>query len=134
VFVGIRSYRENLGGGSITFGRAFKVGILITLMASAFYVVTWQIIYYGFIPDFEKKYSEVVVKKLKDKGATPAQVAVKEREMADFSRLYKNPLVNIGFTFLEVFPVGLVVTLVSAGFLRRKRGDGTGSPEAQYAR
>src|SRR4029434_4212035 len=33
VFFGIRSYRENVGGGQITFGRAFAVGILITLVA-----------------------------------------------------------------------------------------------------
>ncbi|HEX9985760.1 MAG TPA: DUF4199 domain-containing protein [Thermoanaerobaculia bacterium] len=127
VFVGIRSYRENIGGGVITFGRAFKVGILISLIACAFYVVSWQIIYYGFIPDFETKYAARVVEKLKAEGAAPAQVAAKEQEMAEFSRWYKNPLVNVGFTFLEVFPVGLVGTLVSAGILRRKPGSGPAS-------
>jgi hypothetical protein len=133
VFVGIRSYRENIGGGAITFGRAFKVGILICLIASAFYVVSWQIIYYGFIPDFETKYSARVVAKLKEKGAPPAEVAAKEQEMAEFSRMYKNPLVNIGFTFLEVFPLGLLVTLVSAGILRRKPGSGRSSAATAIA-
>ncbi|MDQ2975512.1 MAG: DUF4199 domain-containing protein, partial [Acidobacteriota bacterium] len=52
VFFGIRSYRENVGGGQISFGRAFAVGILITLIASVCYVVTWEIIYFKFMPDF----------------------------------------------------------------------------------
>ena len=39
VFFGIRSYRENISGGTITFGRAFAVGILITLISCICYVV-----------------------------------------------------------------------------------------------
>ena len=57
VFFGIRSYRENVGNGYITFGRAFKVGILITLIACLCYVISWQIVYYGFVPDFGEKYT-----------------------------------------------------------------------------
>jgi hypothetical protein len=32
-----------------------------------------------------------------------------------------NPLVNAAFTFLEPFPIGLVMSLVSAAILRTKR-------------
>lgn len=120
VFVGIRSYRENAGGGAITFGKAFQVGILITLIASAIYVVSWEIVYVNFIPDFSDKYAAHIVNKLRADGASAAVVAAKEKEMADFKRLYANPLINVGMTFMEVFPVGLVVTLVSAAILRRK--------------
>src|SRR5687767_16012022 len=56
VFIGIRTYREN-AGGMITFGKAFKVGILITLIACAVYVVAWEIVYYNFIPDFADRYA-----------------------------------------------------------------------------
>src|SRR6185312_9739371 len=52
VFFGIRSYRENIGGGAISFGRAFSVGILIVLIASACYVVTWEIVYFKLAPGF----------------------------------------------------------------------------------
>ena len=120
VFVGIRSYRENVNGGQITFGKAFKVGLLITLIASAMYIVAWQIIYYGFMPDFMDKYAAHVVDQLRASGASDAQLLAKQKEMADFKRLYANPLINIGFTFLEVFPVGLVVTLISAAILRKR--------------
>jgi hypothetical protein len=41
-------------------------------------------------------------------------------KIADFAKLYANPLFNVAVTFMEVFPVGLIVTLVSAAILRRK--------------
>ena len=56
VFFGIRSYRENVGGGQISFGRAFGVGILIVLIASVMYAITWVVLYFNFIPDFADKY------------------------------------------------------------------------------
>ena len=55
VFFGIRSYRENVGGGTISFGRAFAVGILITIISSICYVIAWQILYHTFMPDFFEK-------------------------------------------------------------------------------
>src|SRR5262245_4383813 len=51
VFFGIRSYRENVGGGEISFGKAFQVGVLIMLITCVFYVVSWEILYYNFMPD-----------------------------------------------------------------------------------
>jgi hypothetical protein len=119
VFLGIRAYREQ-SGGAITFGKAFQVGILITLIASAVYVISWEIVYFNFLPDFFETYAAFMVDKLRASGASASEVAARQKEMADFGRMYKNPLFNIGVTFMEVFPVGLIVTLVSAGILRRK--------------
>src|SRR6185295_13922229 len=50
VFFGVRSYRENVGGGAVSFGRAFTVGLLITLVSCVFYVATWEIIYFKLWP------------------------------------------------------------------------------------
>lgn len=121
VFFGIRSYRDNVAGGRVSFGRAFGVGLLITLIASACYVATWQVVYYKFMPDFTDKYAAHEVDKARRSGASEAQLATTAREMAEFKELYKNPLVNIAFTLLEPLPVGLLFTLVSAGVLSRKR-------------
>jgi hypothetical protein len=117
VFFGIRTYRENIGGGAITFGKAFHVGILITLISCVMYVASWLIVYYNFIPNFMDVYAEHMIANAEDKQATAVQ-------MAQFKEWYKNPLLVIGFTFLEVFPVGLIMTLISAGILRKKRPDG----------
>jgi hypothetical protein len=133
VFFGIRSYRENIGGGSVTFGKAFQVGILITLIACAVYVVAWEIVYYNFIPDFADRYAARSIENMRAKGATPAAIDTAQKEMARFKELYKNPFINIGMTFVEIFPVGLIMTLVSAAILRRKSTPGAPSRAAAIA-
>jgi uncharacterized membrane protein (DUF485 family) len=121
VFFGVKSYRDNVAGGSVTFGRAFNVGLLITAVATDCYVATWQVVYHRFAPDYLDKYAAYQVEKARESGATEVQIAEETKKMAEFQEMYKNPLVNIAFTFLEPLPVGIVFTLVTAGVLSRKR-------------
>jgi Protein of unknown function (DUF4199) len=121
VFFGVKSYRDNVAGGSVSFGRAFKVGLLITLVATVCYMATWQFIYYRITPDFMDKYAAYAIDKAKKSGATEARVAAQVKEMNEFKETYRNPLVNIALTLLEPLPVGLVFTLVTAGVLSRRR-------------
>jgi Protein of unknown function (DUF4199) len=121
VFFGIRAYREQ-HGGTISFGRGFAVGILITLISCLFYVVTWEIIYFKLMPDFGEKYAQAAVAKLRARGASDAEIAKKEQEMAQLKALYDNPLTNAAVTMIEPFPMGLVMTLISAAILRRRGG------------
>lgn len=130
VFFGVRSYRDNVAGGHVTFGQAFKVGLLITLVATACYVVTWQIVYYGFMPDFLDKYTAYAIEQARQSGATEAELTRQAKEMAEFAEMYQNPLVNMAFTAIEPLPVGLVFTLVSAGVFGRKRPSGAGGVPA----
>jgi Protein of unknown function (DUF4199) len=120
VFVGIKNYRDKYTGGIISFGHAFKTGLYITLIASGIYVVVWLIDYYIFVPDFLDKYIPHVLKEATRKGATEAELQEKAAEMANFKEMYKNPLFVVVVTFLEVFPVGLIVALISALILKRK--------------
>ena len=129
VFFGVRSYRENAAGGRLTFGRGFAVGILITLISSACYVATWEIVYYKMMPDFADKYAAHMVERAKASGASQQKIDESLRQAKQFKQMYDNPAINVGITFMEVFPVGLVVTLVSAGILRKKAR----SPEARTA-
>jgi len=123
VFFGIRSYREEIGG-AISFGKAFQVGILITLVTCAIYVVCWEIVYWGFMPDFLDQYNAYSLAKLRAAGATEAAIREAQANMATLAKLYANPLINAAMTFMEPFPVGLIMTLVSALILRRKRAPG----------
>lgn len=132
VYFGVRSYRDTVGRGRVSFGRAASVGLLITLVATVCYVATWEVIYYRFAPDFGAKYAAYEIDKARRSGASDQEIAAKAKAMADFTATYRNPLVNIAFTFLEPLPVGILFTLVTAGMLSRKRrdpaadGDGTG--------
>lgn len=129
VFFGIRSYRENFGDGKITFGRAFAVGILIVLISSVLYVITWEIIYFG-VPGFAEKFNAMFIAQAQKKGGTPEQIQAAIKEMKDFVLMYQNPFINAAFTFIEPLPVGLIVTLVSALILRKKGNPQTGETPA----
>jgi len=118
VFVGIRNYRDKYNGGVISFGKAFKIGIMIVLIASTIYVIAWLIDYFFFIPDFMEKYSAHIIDKLKASGAS--QIDRQTKEMANFAVSYNNPFFNAMMTYLEIVPVGLVVTLISSFILKRK--------------
>jgi hypothetical protein len=121
IFFGVKSYRDNVAGGRVSFGKAFQIGMLITLVATACYVATWQVVYRKVVPDYDEKYTAYSLDQARQAGATPEELAEKEREMKAFWEKYQNPLVNIAFTSLEPLPVGLIFTLVSAGVLSRKR-------------
>lgn len=129
VFFGIRSYREN-HGGTISFGRAFSVGILITVISCCFYVASWLVIYYNFMPDFMDRYATHIIHTMVEQGATDSAIKMKEIELESMKQMLKNPLINAAMTFIEPFPVGLVMTLVSAGILRRRT---PGAPKAAAA-
>jgi hypothetical protein len=120
-YFGVRAYRDEVAGGTVSFGRAFQVAILITAVSTVCYAATWQLIYHKITPDFLEKYTAHVIAKEREAGSSDAQIAKKAAEMEEFGEMYKNPLVNIGFTLLEPLPVGLLVSLVSAGVVSRRR-------------
>lgn len=120
IFVGIRSYRNKYNQGVISFGKAFRIGLFIALVASSIYVTVWLIDYYVFIPDFMDKYTTHILNQAKSSGATEAEMATKTKEMAMYTDMYKNPLFVILLTYAEILPVGLIVSLISALILKRK--------------
>ncbi|HYE87039.1 MAG TPA: DUF4199 domain-containing protein [Vicinamibacterales bacterium] len=120
VYFGTRSYRDNVLGGQITFGRAFQAGILITLISCAFYVAAWLVIYYNFMPDFGDRYAAHLVSELQAQGASQAEIDDMIKRGEDAKRLLANPLTNAAVTFTEPFPVGLIMTLISSAMLKKQ--------------
>ena len=120
VFFGIRSYRDNVGNGQITFTKAFAVGICITLISCMFYVATWEILYFNFMHDFMDNYGADTIEKVKASGASSVAVQVQVEHLKKLKEQYENPLFNSLMTFIEPFPVGLAITLLSAAVLRKK--------------
>ncbi|MEP7009201.1 MAG: DUF4199 domain-containing protein [Acidobacteriota bacterium] len=120
VFFGVRSYRENVGNGAIGFGKALQVGLLIVLIACAMYVISWEITYFNFVPDFLDKYNAHMLDKMRAEGKSAAAIEEATVKMASMAKQYQNPLFNSAITFMEVFPVGLIMALVSAAILRKK--------------
>jgi hypothetical protein len=119
VYFGVRSYRDHVGNGQISFAKAFGIGLAITLISCICYVVTWEVLYFHFLHGFMDKYSAYTMEKLKASGASQAAMQAQLQQMAKFKEMYDNPLFNAAITFLEPFPIGLVITLVSAIVLRK---------------
>jgi hypothetical protein len=79
------------------------------------------VVYFNFRPDFLEKYQEHTLEKARAAGESEASIALKKAEMDKFAVMYQNPAINAAFTFLEPLPVALIVALVSAGVLSRRR-------------
>lgn len=120
IFVGIKNYRDKYNNGLITFGKAFKIGALISLVASTIYVIVWLIDYYVFMPDFMDKYVAQALREAKADGASAAELAAKAKELASSQEMYKNPIMVVLFTYMEILPVGILISLVAALILKRK--------------
>jgi hypothetical protein len=123
IFFGIKSYRDNYQNGAIKFVKGLQVGALITLIASLMYAVTWETYYQTNTEvqaSFMAKYTDHTLNKMKAKGASPDEIEQKAKQMADMAKMYENPLIRFGITLLEILPVGIVITLISAAVLRRK--------------
>ena len=121
IFVGTKITRDKYDGGVISFGKAFRVGLYITLVASTIYVIVWLIDYYFFFPDFMEKYSAHIIGGLKASGASEAEITKQTTEMEKLTQMYKNPFFIVLMTYIEILPVGIIVTLISAWVLKKKK-------------
>lgn len=133
IFFALRSYR-NENGGSITFGKSLLIGVGITLIASSIYVATWMAYVSTAGKGFEDKYSAAMqvqmekdsiaaVGKMVAEGQPAEKIEAKQKaftkqrqDSKQMMDLYKNnALVKAGFTYMEILPVGLIISLIMAG-------------------
>lgn len=123
VFFGIRSYREHHAeNGQLTFGRGLAVGLLITLISTTCYAAAFEIIYFKLAPDFGDQFSACMVERVRASGGSQKEIVETVKRAATLKRLYDHPATNAALTFATTLPVGLAVTAISAGILRRKSG------------
>ena len=122
IFFGVRQFRDRHLGGKITFGKAFKVGFLISLVASAIYVLGWMIYYNTseVAQSFPAQYIEHMKEQWLASGLTPEQISEKAAGYEKNFALYENPIIMAGMTLMEILPVGLLISLISAFILKRK--------------
>lgn len=123
VFVGVKNYRDKFNGGLISFGKAFRIGLYIALVASTMYVAAWMISYYIFLPDFMDRYAAHTIHSMQAKGASQAEINKEIASMQQMKEMYKSPVWVIIFTYAEILPVGLVVTLIAALLLKKKHNN-----------
>ena len=121
IFVGVKRYRDVECGGVLKFGRAFGLGVAIAAVAGLVHVLGWELYLAVSGRDYMAEYSALTVQDMRSSGATPAAIEAKIAEMEALAVQYRNPLFRIPVTFIEIFPVGLLVALVSAALLRNPK-------------
>jgi hypothetical protein len=121
VFAGIKRHRDVDRGGMIGFWPAFGVGLGVSFIAGIFYVAAWELVQAVTHMDFASSYAQAIIASEKMKGTDAAALAKLTADMAAFKIQYANPLFRLPMTFMEIFPVGVLVSLVSAGLLRNSR-------------
>jgi len=121
VFLGIKRYRDKVLGGAIRFLPAFGLGLGITTVACVIYVIGWEFssAYSSF--DFVPFYKNVMIESVRAKNPTPAELSKAIADAESFATMYANPWYRMPLTFIEMFPVGVLVSLISAAVLRNSR-------------
>ena len=71
--------------------------------------------------DFASDYANTLIAGKKAAGASADAIAELTAEMDAFKVQYANPLFRMPMTFAEIFPVGVLVSLVSSALLRTSR-------------
>jgi len=121
IFVGVKRYRDVEGGGVIKFARAFGLGLLITLIASIAYVLIFELYLAVTNYQFMNDYIAGALKSAREAGMNAQAIARKAAELGQMRGMFANPWFRIPMVFIEVAPVGFVVSLVSAALLRNPR-------------
>lgn len=119
IYFGVRSFRDQHNNGVISFGKAFQVGILIAMIAAVMYAAGWEVYLKTTSWDFMDQYTSHYVEKMESEGASAAEIEEMKVEMGDMAEMYKNPVIRFGMTLMEIVPVGLIITLLSAYLLKR---------------
>lgn len=121
IFVGVKRYRDRELGGVVKFGRALVMGLAIGLVASLAYIVIWEIYLAAIDYQFIDKYAAAVIERKREAGVSGEQLEATVEHMEMMKNNYGNPLFRLPITFLEIFPIALLVALVSAALLRNPR-------------
>ncbi|HEY0436274.1 MAG TPA: DUF4199 domain-containing protein [Phenylobacterium sp.] len=121
ILVGVRQYRNEALGGVIRFWPALGLGLAIAVAASLAYVAIWEVYLAATHYTFMDGYAASVLKAKRASGVSGAAYAKAVAEMDAMRQQYANPLYRLPMTFIEIFPVGVLVAIASAALLRNPR-------------
>jgi len=119
IFVGIKMFRDKHNGGVVSFGKAFLIGLYISLVASTLCVIVWALEYKFIFPDFLENYSAITIAKAKAAGDTPEQIASQIKQLATYRDWYQNPILFTLIIYAQYLPGGLIISLIAAWILKK---------------
>jgi hypothetical protein len=121
ILVGVKQYRDDALGGVIKFRTALLLGVGIAMVAGLTYIAVWEVYLAATGYTFMDQYVAQTLEAKRAAGLTGAPYQKVAAELETMRRQYANPLYRLPMTFIEVFPVGLLIAVVSAALLRNPR-------------
>ena len=119
VFVGVKKYRDDHLGGVIRFSTALGVGAAISAVACFFYAASWELYLYMTDYSFMRDYLRSTIEAKRLAGASGADLAMFESDMAALAKDYEHPVYRTLLTLREIAPVAIIVTFISASLLKK---------------
>lgn len=120
IFFGVKSYRDRVLGGKITFGKAFALGAGISALSSIIFGIYVYFLYIAISPELSGKMIEVYREKIKTSGQTQEAVTKQLEEFEKEAPMWKNPFLQSFVMLITVFMIGLVISFITAIILKRK--------------
>jgi len=121
IFFGMKRFRDFEQGGIIKFSKALLLGLAMSLFTGLAYVIVWEIYLVMTDNSFIQIYTDHLIEQKKSKGVSGEALSDFIAKMNDMKENYAKPWFRIPLTFLEIFPIGFIVTLISALFLHRPK-------------
>jgi hypothetical protein len=121
IFFGVKRYRDTAGGGVIKFLPALMLGLGIAVVAGVIYVLAWEVYEAATNYRFADSYMNAVIAAKRAAGGSGPALDATIAQMQTFKTNYANPLYRMAMTFTEIFPVGVLISLISAAILRNSK-------------
>lgn len=119
IFFGVKRYRDVEQGGVISFAKAFGLGVMMAATAGVAYIIIWEVYSASTGYVFYTEYFDSLAAAKEAEGMSGAELEAWIAENEGWKEALMNPLLRIPITFTEIFPIGLIVSLISALILRK---------------
>ncbi len=120
IFFGVKTYRDKVLGGKITFNKAFTLGAGISAIASVIFGIYVYFLYTAIAPDLSGKMIEIYREKIKTSGQTQEVI---NRQLEEFDKeapMWNNPVLQSFVMLITVFFIGIIISLITAVILKKK--------------
>ncbi len=114
--IAVKSYRDNVLEGEISFGKAFGFGILVALVSAVLGAIYNYLLYTVIDPDLQQKMLEMVAEKMLDKGVPEGQID----QALEVSKRFMGPVITSIVAVFSGTLFGTIISLVVAAIFKKE--------------
>ena len=118
VVFGVKKFCDSTQPEVTRFTAGAIVGFAIVGVMSVIYAIGWEL--YLYLTDYAFMDQYIANERIlaEERGVQGAELALLQDQMQSAAEAYANPFFRFGITVMEIFPLGLIVALISVLLLR----------------